>query len=328
MRKKLYPAFLGSLASLAVGLGLMGASSTAIAAYPDKPITLIVPFGAGSGTDTISRGLARGLSQKLGQSVVVANKAGAGGGIGTEYVARSAPDGYTFLMGTNGPMAANASLYSHLPYDPDKDFEAVALMGKLPMILIGSKTAPAKDLKALIAQAKAHPGTVNFGASNTTARVWVELLKKMADVQVVTVLYKDVGSMLTDLIGGRVSYSFENVGPSLSQIKAGKLNGIAVTGAQRASFAPEIPAMGEYGLDKYPLVVWYGMFAPKNTPKAIVDKVNAAANEVMHTEAMRELAKQVGMEPTYISADAFKKYQQDEIAKWHKLVDMTGVKIN
>lgn len=312
------------LAYLAVGLAF---SAHAHAAYPDRPITLIVPFGAGSGTDMVARGIAKGLTEKLGQPVAVDNKTGAGGGIGASFVARSAPDGYTLLMGTNGPMAANASLYGKLPYDPAADFEPVALMGKLPMIMIGSKQAPAKDLKAVIAQAKAAPGTLNFGASNTTARVWVELLKKMAGIQVETVLYKDVSSMMTDLISGRIQYAFENVGPSLSQIQSGKLNAVAVTAARRASFAPEIPATGEYGLNEYELVVWYAMFAPKNTPAAIVHRINEAANEVLRTPEMQRLARQVGLEPAPGSAEDFKAYQRQEIRKWKDLVDMTGVKI-
>ena len=297
------------------------------AAYPDKPITIIVPFGAGSGTDMITRGLAKGLTERLGQPVTVDNRTGAGGNIGTSFVARSAPDGYTLLMGTNGPMAANASLYDKLPYDPAGDFEAVALMGKLPMILIGSKEASAKDLKDIIAQAKAKPGSINFGASNTTARVWVELLKKMAGIQVETVLYKDVGSMMTDLISGRIQYAFENVGPSLPQIESGKLNGIAVTATKRASFAPQIPAMGEYGLNEYELVVWYALFAPKGTPSAIINKVNTVVNEILYTPEMQGLARQAGLEVSPESASEMKKYQQSEIQNWKNLVEMTGVRI-
>lgn len=316
------------LLALAIGLGVCAAPMAAHAAYPEKPITIVVPFGAGSGTDMVARGIAKGLTEKFGQPVAVENKPGAGGGIGSSYVARSAPDGYTLLMGTNGPMAANASLYSKLPYNPEADFEPIALMGKLPMILIGSQQAPAKNLKDLIAQAKAHPKTLNFGASNTTARVWVELLKKMAGVEVETILYKDVGSMMTDLISGRLSYAFENVGPSMTQISSGKVVGIAVTAGQRASFAPAIPALGEYGLRDYELVVWYAMFAPRNTPAAIVDRLNAAANEILATPEMKTLAKQVGLEPATGTAKEMRQYQQAEIRNWRNLVDMTGVRID
>ena len=326
--RSIFSATKNKLAIVASSLWLALGAMSAQAAYPEKPITIVVPFGAGSGTDMVARGMAKGLTEKLGQPVAVENRTGAGGGLGSSVVARSPADGYTFLMGTNGPMAANASLYSKLPYDPDRDFEAVALMGKLPMILVGSKQAQAKDLKTLIAQAKAQPGVINFGASNTTARVWVELLEKMAGIQVETVIYKDVSTMLTDLISGRIHYAFENVGPSLAQVQAGKLNGIAVTANQRASFAPDIPATGEYGLSAYELVVWYALFAPKNTPAAVIHKVNAAANEILRTPEMQRLADQVGLELGTGSAEDMKKYQRAEIRKWKSLVDMTGVKID
>jgi tripartite-type tricarboxylate transporter receptor subunit TctC len=317
-----------ALATFAAGLALCLSGLSAHAAYPEKPITIVVPFGAGSGTDSVARGIAKGLSEKLGQPVAVENRTGAGGGIGASFVARSAPDGYTFLMGTNGPMAANASLYNKLSYDPAQDFEAVAMMGTLPMVLIGSKEAKSKDLKALIAEAKANPGVINFGASNTTARVWVELLKKMTGIQVETVIYKDVSTMITDLIGGRIQYAFENVGPSLAQVNGGKLNGIAVTAKQRAPFAPNIPATGEYGLNEYELVVWYALFAPKNTPADIVRKVNAIANETLRTPEMQRLLNQIGLEPAPGSPEDMKKYQRAEIQKWKSLVEMTGVRID
>ncbi|WP_159917629.1 tripartite tricarboxylate transporter substrate binding protein [Pantoea sp. 18069] len=326
--RNIFSASKNTLAIFAAGLCLSLFAISAQAAYPEKPISIVVPFGAGSGTDMVARAIAKGLTEKLGQPVAVENRPGAGGGLGSSVVARSAADGYTFLMGTNGPMAANASLYSKLPYDPDRDFEAVALMGKLPMILVGSKQAQAKDLKELIAQAKAQPGVINFGASNTTARVWVELLKKMAGIQIETVIYKDVSTMMTDLISGRIQYAFENVGPSLAQVQAGKLNGIAVTANQRASFAPDIPATGEYGLNAYELVVWYALFAPKNTPADVIHKVNAAANEILRTPDMQRLAHQVGLELGSGSAEEMKKYQRAEIQKWKNLVDMTGVKID
>lgn len=324
----IFSAVKNGFAMLVSSLGLALFAVGAQAAYPDKPITIVVPFGAGSGTDMVARGIARGLTEKLGQPVTVENRPGASGGLGSSAVARSSADGHTLLMGTNGPLAANASLYSKLPYDPDRDFEAVALMGKLPMILVGSKQAKAKDLKALIAQAKAQPGVINFGASNTTARVWVELLKKMAGIQVETVIYKDVSTMMTDLISGRIQYAFENVGPSLAQIQSGRLNGIAVTANQRASFAPDIPATGEYGLSAYELVVWYALFAPKNTPADVIHKLNAAANEILRTPEMQRLALQVGLEPGAGTAEEMKKYQRSEILKWKSLVEMTGVKID
>jgi len=317
-----------TMKQLAASLLLAGACLNASAAFPDKPINMVVPFGAGSATDTLARSVAKGLSERLGQPVTVENKPGAGGGIGAAYVARSAPDGYTLLMGTNGPMAANASLYQRLPYDPVKDFAPVALMGRLPMILIGNTDAKAATLPELIATARAQPGALNFGASNTTARVWVELLKSMAGIDVATVLYSNVGGMMTDLMSGRISYAFENVGPSLPQISAGKVRALAVTTPQRAPFAPDIPTVAESGLDKHELVVWFAMFAPHGTPEAVVDRINTEVNGVLGTPELRQLSAQIGMTPAPGSPADLKAYQASEVKNWRSLVDMTGVRID
>lgn len=313
---------------IAAALALGAACLNASAAFPDKPINMVVPFGAGSATDTLARGVAKGLSERLGQPVTVENKPGAGGGIGAAYVARSAPDGYTVLMGTNGPMAANASLYQRLPYDPVKDFAPIALMGRLPMILIRNASAKATTLPELVAAAKAQPGAINFGASNTTARVWVELLRHMADIDVTTVLYSNVGGMMTDLMSGRISYAFENVGPSLPQIAAGKVRALAVTTPQRAPFAPDIPTVAESGLDRHELVVWFAMFAPRDTPAPIVERINAEVRQVLDTAELRQLSAQIGMTPAAGSPADLKAYQEDEVKNWRKLVDMTGVRID
>ncbi|MGE8630713.1 Bug family tripartite tricarboxylate transporter substrate binding protein [Achromobacter denitrificans] len=317
-----------TMKQIATLLLLGAACMNASAAFPDKPINMVVPFGAGSATDTLARGVAKGLSERLGQPVTVENKPGAGGGIGAAYVARSAPDGYTLLMGTNGPMAANASLYQRLPYDPVKDFAPVALMGRLPMILIGNADAKATTLPELIAAARAQPGVLNFGASNTTARVWVELLKRMADVDVATVLYSNVGGMMTDLMSGRITYAFENVGPSLPQIAAGKVRALAVTTPQRAPFAPDIPTVAESGLDKHELVVWFAMFAPRGTPAPVVKRINAEVNRVLGTDELRQLSAQIGMTPAAGSPKDLEAYQESEVKNWRSLVDMTGVRID
>ncbi|MGS1010230.1 Bug family tripartite tricarboxylate transporter substrate binding protein [Achromobacter anxifer] len=317
-----------TMKQLAAAFAMAAACLNASAAFPDKPINMVVPFGAGSATDTLARGVAKGLSERLGQPVTVENKPGAGGGIGAAYVARSAPDGYTLLMGTNGPMAANASLYQHLAYDPIKDFAPVALMGRLPMILIGNNGAQAKTLPELVAAAKAQPGAINFGASNTTARVWVELLKRMADIDVTTVLYSNVGGMMTDLMSGRISYAFENVGPSLPQVAAGKVRALAVTTPQRAPFAADIPTVAESGLDRHELVVWFAMFAPQGTPAPVVERINAEVNQVLATTELRQLSSQIGMTPAGGSPADLKTYQEDEVKNWRKLVDMTGVRID
>jgi len=316
------------LKHLASAICMSAGCSVALAAYPDKPVNIVVPFGAGSATDTLARAMAQGLSEKWGQSVTVDNKPGAGGAIGASYVARSAPDGYTLLMGTNGPMAANPSLYKSLTYDPVEDFAPVALMGRLPMVLIANKDTQPKDVQELIAHAKQNPGQLNFGASNTTARVWVELLKQMAGIDVATVLYSNVGSMMTDLISGRIAYAFENVGPSVPQIDAGAVKALAVTTAERAAFSPDTPTISESGLDKHQLVVWFAMFAPRETPQDVIDAINKTANEVLKSEKVKQISAQIGMAPTAGTDKDLRDYQHHEIKKWHELVELTGVTIN
>jgi len=311
-------------AALMLSLGC----SVALAAFPDKPVNIVVPFGAGSSTDILARGVAQELSKVWGQPVTVDNKPGAGGAIGSSSVARSKPDGYTLLMGTNGPMAANPSLYKNLAYDPLRDFTPVVLMGRLPMVLIANKDTEPMNVTELVAVAKKHPGTLNFGASNTTARVWVELLKQMAGIDVATVLYSNVSGMMTDLISGRISYAFENVGPSLSQMQAGTVRALAVTTPERAAFSPDTPTIAESGLDKHQLVVWFALFAPDKTPQPVIDTVNKSVNQVLKTDSLKQLSLQIGMAPVGGSAQSLKQYQESEIRKWHDLVTLTGVQIN
>jgi tripartite-type tricarboxylate transporter receptor subunit TctC len=303
-------------------------SMAAASSYPEKPIKIVVPFGAGSATDILTRGVADGLSKRLGQAVVVENRAGAGGAIGATAVANASPDGYTLVMGTNGPFAANVSLYSQLPYDPLKDFEPVMLMGRLPMMLVANSTAKATTVQELIAEAKANPDKVNFGASNTTARVWVELLKKSAGIQAETVLYSNVGGMLSDLMGGQIPYAFENVGPSRPLVESGKLKALAVTSAERANFAPQVPTMAESGLDKHELVVWFALFAPKGTPADIVERLNKEANEVLKTPEIIRIADQISMKPAGGPPSDLAAYHKREVDNWRSLVQYTGVEIN
>lgn len=314
--------------SLGVIIGASLVSTAAVAAYPERPITIVVPFGAGSGTDSIARMVAQGLTEKLGQPAAVANKPGAGGIIGATSVANSPGDGYTLLVATSGPMAANASLYSKLAYDPQADFEPIAIVAKRPMVILASKEAKAQTFPDIIAEAKANPGKVNFGSSNTTSRVFVELLKKSKDVDVETVLYKDVGGLMTDLISGRVSYVFEDAGPSLTQIRADRVNLVAVADKKRAGFAPQTPATGEYDFDDRGLVTWYAVFAPKNTPADVVNKLNQTINAYIQGPEMKKMADDVGLELVNVTPAEFKEFQKGEVAKWKELVELTGVKLD
>ncbi|WP_241082036.1 Bug family tripartite tricarboxylate transporter substrate binding protein [Achromobacter xylosoxidans] len=318
----------GVALSLGVLFGPTSAGADPLGSYPDRPITMVVPFGAGSGTDAIARMVAQGLTAKLGQPTAVSNKPGAGGIIGASFVANSAGDGYTLLVATSGPMAANASLYSKLPYDPQADFVPIAIVAKRPMVILASKNAPSKIFSEIVAEAKANPGKVNFGTSNTTSRVFVELFKGSEQVQVETVPYKDVGGLMTDLISGRVSYAFEDAGPSLTQIRADRVNLVAVADNKRADFAPDTPATSEYGFDERGMVTWYAVFAPKKTPPEIVAKLNQTINEYINGADMKAMATDVGLELVNVTPGEFKDFQKAEIAKWKNLVDLTGVKLD
>ena len=297
--------------------------------YPTKPIRIVVPFGAGASTDILARGIAKGLIERLGQPVVVENRPGAGGNIATEAVAKAAPDGYTLIMGTNGPFAANVSLYHNLPFDPVKDFSPIVLMGRLPMILVANESVSATSVADVIQLAKARPGTLNFGASNTTARVWVELFKSMAGIDVVTVLYKNVGAMLTDLMGGQIQYAFENVGPSMSLIRANKIKAFAVTTPKRAGFAPSVPTLAEFGLTRHELVVWFALFAPKGTPAEIIGRLNAEVNKmILESPELIQLSASIGMDPAGGSPEQLADYHKAEVAKWRELIKATGVRLD
>lgn len=311
------------LLSLAVPFGTAQAQG-----YPNKPVRIVVPFGAGSATDILTRAVAKGLTERLGQSVVVENRPGAGGNIGAESVARAQPDGYTLVMGTNGPFAANVSLYRKLPHDPINDFEPVILMGRLPMVLIANPKTEASTVAELLSAAKSNPGKLSFGASNTTARVWVELLKDMGGIDVNTVLYKDVGTMVTDLISGQIGFAFENVGPSLPLIRSEKVKALAVTSANRAAFSPETPTLAESGLDRHELVVWFALFAPKGTPGDIVRRLNNEVNALLAGDELKGVAQQIGMDPAGGAPADLAGYHAAEIKKWRGFIDATGIRID
>lgn len=316
------------LLTLALIFGALFGHSAFGQEYPSRPIRLVVPFGPGAGVDILARGVGKLLTERLGQPVVVENRPGAGGNIGVDAVAKAAPDGYTLLMGSNGPLAANVSLYEKLTFDPAKDLTPIVLMGRLPMIVVANNGAPAGSMSDLVRLAKSSPGAVNFGASNTTARVWIDLIGRMTDTRSETVQYKNVGTLLGDLMGGQIQYAVENVGPSMPQIRAGKIRALAVTSHKRAGFAPEIPSFGELGLTRYDLVVWYAMFAPKGTPAEIVQRLNHELNKMMREEPeIARLAASVGMEVEGGTPEQLGEFQKAEIAKWDALVRTTGIKL-
>ena len=315
----------------ALGIVLALVASLACAqTYPTKPIRLVVPFPPGGATDILARDVAQKLTEAWGQSVIVDNRPGAGGNIGSELVAKSAPDGYTLEMGTVGTHAINASLYAKMPYDHVKDFTPVILVAGVPNVLVVNPSVPANSVADLIAYAKANPGKLNFASSGngTSIHLSGELFKVMAGVQITHIPYKGSAPALQDLLAGQVQMMFDNLPPSLPQIKAGKLRALAVTSATRAPALPEVPTLAESGLPGFEASSWFGILVPAGTPAPIVAKLNAEIAKWLATpEAKEKLAKQ-GANAAGGTPDDFAKHIAAETAKWAKVVKDSGAKID
>ena len=319
-------------------LFLLGVSAFALAAiagaqapaYPTKPIRLVVPFPAGGATDILAREVAKHLTDAWGQSVVVDNRPGAGGNIGSELVAKAAPDGYTLEMGTVGTHAINASLYSKMPYDHVKDFVPVILVAGVPNVLEVNPALPVNSVQELIAYAKANPGKLNFASSGSGTSIHLsgELFKVMAGVQMMHVPYKGSAPALQDLIGGQVQLMFDNLPPSLPQIKAGKLRALAVTSAARAPALPDTPTVAEAGLPGFEASSWFGVLAPAGTPPEIVNKLNAEIAKWLASPGAKEKLANVGANIAGGTPEDFARHIQAETAKWAKVVKESGAKVD
>jgi tripartite-type tricarboxylate transporter receptor subunit TctC len=298
--------------------------------YPTKPIRLVVPFPPGGATDLIARAVAQKLGETWGQSVVVDNRPGAGGNIGTELVARSAPDGYTLEMGTVGTHAINASLYSKIPYDHVKDFAPVILVAGVPNVLVVNPAVPANSVQELIAYAKANPGKLNFASSGSGTSIHLsgELFKVMTGVQMTHVPYKGSAPALADLLGGQVQLMFDNLPPSLPQIKAGKLRALAVTSATRAPALPDVPTVAESGLPGFEASSWFGILAPAGTSPAIIAKINGEVAKWLASPEGKDKLASIGANAAGGSPEDFARHIQAETAKWAKVVKESGAKVD
>ena len=299
-------------------------------AYPTKPIRIVVPFPPGGATDILAREVAQKLNEAWGQQVIVDNRPGAGGNIGSELVAKAAPDGYTLEMGTVGTHAINASLYAKMPYDNVKDFVPIILVAGVPNVLEVNPSLPVNSVAELIAYAKANPGKLNFASSGngTSIHLSGELFKAMAGVEMTHVPYKGSAPALQDLIAGQVQLMFDNLPPSLPQIKAGKLRALAVTSSVRAPALPDVPTVAEAGLPGFEASSWFGLLAPAGTSPAIVAKINAEVAKWLATpEAKENLSKQ-GANAAGGTPEDFASHIAAETAKWAKVVKESGAKID
>ncbi len=325
---------LRQFATLAVAacLGVMAAPVAPAhaqgAAYPTKPIRLVVPFPPGGATDILARAIAQRWSETLGQQVVVDNRPGAGGNIGSDLVAKSAPDGYTLLMGTVGTHAINPSLYTKMPYDHIRDFAPVILVAGVPNVMEVNPSVPAHTVQEFIAYAKANPGKVNFASSGSGTSIHLsgELFKVMAGVEMTHVPYKGSAPALQDLLGGQVQVMFDNLPPSLPQIRSGKLRALAVTSATRSAALPDVPTIAESGLPGFEASSWFGVLAPAGTPPAIIARLNADGVKWLATPEAKEKMLTLGANAVGGSPEDFAAHIRAETAKWAKVVKDSGAR--
>jgi len=310
-----------------IALAGLAASLTGFAqAYPDKPIKIYHGFAAGGGADLLLRTLLPQLSENLGQQVIVEYRPGAGGNIAMETVARAAPDGYTLLMGTPG-LAINPSLYANLPFDPLKDFAPVSLIGTVQNVLIVNPAVSAKDVRELIALAKANPGKLNFASSGTGTSLHLagELFKVSTGVDIVHIPYKGGAQAMTDVMGGQAEMMWNVLPSALPQIKAGTVRALAVTGKVRSDALPDVPTMREAGVTDYTAITWNGILAPANTPKAVIAKLNDAIVKALRAPEMKSKYAAIGQDVAWSTPDEFAAFLAEESARWSKVIRASGI---
>lgn len=296
-----------------------GAQSTN---YPDRPIKILVGFSAGGGTDVVARIVAQKLSEALGQTVVVENRSGASGLIAAETVAKSAPDGYTLMMGSQTTFAVAPTLYRKTALDPSREFAGVALGGISPLVLVVHPSLPAQSVNDVIALAKARPGTINFGSGGlgTTPHMTGELFASVAGIQVTHVAYRGEAPAINDLIGGQIPLMFANLSAVIGNIRAGQLRALAVTSAQRAAAAPEIPTVAEAGLPGFEAATWFALVAPAGTPGEILMLLNAQVKRALAEPDVKRRFADLGITAEDSTPDGLDAYIRSEIAKWTKVI--------
>jgi tripartite-type tricarboxylate transporter receptor subunit TctC len=324
------------LSATAILLALtVGASAPALAQksapaadYPTKPIRMIVPFAPGGGTDIIGRLVAQELGQAWGQTVVVDNRGGGGGTIGTNLAAKATPDGYTMVLCSLGISYAPA-LYSKLPFDPLKDLTPISLVATQPFVYVVIPSLGVNSMKELIAMAKAKPGQIRYGSGGAggSSHLGTELLRTMTRIDMVHVPYKGTGPALTAMLSGEIHVQLIGISSVVPHLKSGRMRALAVSGAKRSAAAPDVPTVAESGVPGYAFDVWYGMLFPAGTPRAIVAKTNAEINRALKSPALSQRFAGVGVEPAGTTTEEFAKMLRTEIAKWRKVVAEANIRI-
>jgi tripartite-type tricarboxylate transporter receptor subunit TctC len=312
---------------LALTLALAATVASA-QSYPSRPIKLVVPFAPGGSADFVGRLLAQHLGESLGQPVVVENKGGASGMLGNDYVAKSAPDGYTLTVGTLGPFAVNQTLYEHVPYDNIRDFAPVTLTGISSHILVAHPSVPVTNVNQLIALAKEKPGQLTFASSGTgnATHLTFELFKARAGIDIVHVPYKGGGPAMADLVGGQVLFSFASMASAVPFVRAGRLRAIAVSGGERSALFPDVPTVAESGLAGFASEDWQGILAPAKTSPDIVQQLNAEIGRILLLPEVKAKLAAAGFAPKPSTPQWFAQFIQAETVKWAELLKGIGIK--
>jgi tripartite-type tricarboxylate transporter receptor subunit TctC len=298
--------------------------------YPSRLVRLVVPQAAGGGTDTFARAIGQKLSERWGQSVVIENKAGAGGVVGTDFVAKSAPDGYTLLVTYEGSQAINQSLYEKLPFDSLKDFYPIATIAVTPFILIVGPRVEAKTLKEFISFARANPDRLSYGSAGNGSvnHLLGEMLKTEADIRVVHVPYKGASAAIADVLGGHIDAAFASVPSVISSVQSNVVRALAVSSAKRIAVAPDIPTIAEAGFEKFDVNPWWGILAPAGLSRSIAQKISADVADILKTPEMEDMLAKQGATPLISSPEAFQNLLAQDIEKWSKVVKASGATIN
>jgi len=306
------------------------ATSAAAQGYPAKPIKLIVPFPAGSTPDIVGRALGQKLNEAWGQPVVVENKTGAGGNIGTAEAAKSAPDGYTLVIGINGPVAVNKALYKSLPYDPDKDLQPISLLAVGAQMLAVHPSVPAANLKEFVDYVRKNPGKLSYGSvgAGSGSHLTMELLKSQAKLDMVHVPYRGFPPVVQDLIPGNIHATFAIIPAVLGNVKAGKLKGLAVTSEERSPLAPDVPTVAEQGFPRFDATVWIGLLAPAGLPKDVLGKLAGETQKAMADPELRKRLGSSGFQVVGGTPEQFATFIKSETEKWTGVVKLTGAKVD
>lgn len=319
---------LKTLAAATLAVACMG-SALAADAYPDKPLTMIVPFSAGGTTDILARIVGQALGQELGQTIIIENKPGAGGNIGAQQASRAKADGYTLFMGTVGTHAINQALYKKLPYDPVKDFAPLSRVANVPNLLVAHPSRPYKTVQEMIAYAKKHPGEVTYGSPGSGASPHVSgaLFQSMTGAEMTHVPYKGSAPAISDLLGNQIAVMFDNMPSAIQHVRSGKLRPIAVTTAKRSPELPDVPTIAEAGVPGYEATSWFGLWAVAGTPAPILTKLQTALTKVLKDPAVAKKIADQGGEVVIETPAQFDAFIKSEAAKWGKVVKESGAEV-